>query len=81
MNYENKDLLILPKQHLFSEGELKKEVESICKILYSERGEADFFNSNELLDLNNYKSYRKPALIKKYLIKTKTAFVFLLNKN
>jgi len=81
MNYENKDLLILPKQHLFSAGELKKEVESICKILYSERGEADFFNSNEILDLNNYKCYRKAALIKKYLKKTKTAFVFLVNKN
>jgi len=81
MNFETKDLLILPKQHLFSAGELRKEVESICKILYSEKGEADFFNANELLDLNMYKCYRKAALIKKHLKKTKTAFVFLVNKN
>jgi hypothetical protein len=77
----NKDLLILPKQQNLSAEELKKEVDFICRILYSDKCTKDFLSSNEIFNINNHKTYRTPVLVQNYIKIVTTSFVFLINKN
>jgi hypothetical protein len=81
MNIGNKNLFILKNQHSFTEMELKKEIEILCSILYSQHFENNFFASVEVIDVNKYKILNNFRTIKRSLSKVFEPFIFVINKN
>lgn len=82
MNKSNRDLLVLFNQELMTPQALEHEVTLLHELLFNVERVDNLVIAHELIDLNKYKIYSKPTLIKDYIRQRKDkAFVFLNNKN
>ncbi len=82
MNKSNRDLLVLFNQELMTPQALEHEVTLLHELLFNVERVDNLVIAYELIDLNKYKIYSKPTLIKDYIRQRKDKpFVFLNNKN
>lgn len=82
MNKSNRDLLVLFNQELMTPQALEHEVGLLHDLLFNVERIDNLVAAHELIDLNSYKLYSKPSIIKSFIrLKKDKPFVFLNNKN
>lgn len=82
MNHANRDLLLLFKQELKNPQAIERQVSWLHDLLHSVEKMENLVPAHELIDVNQYKIFKKPVAIRAYMRSGKTtAFVFLNNKN
>ena len=82
MNKSNRDLLVLFNQELMTPQALEHEVTLLHELLFHVERLDNLVVAHEVIDLNKYKLYSKPSIIKAHIrLKKEKAFVFLNNKN
>ncbi|MEO5984802.1 MAG: hypothetical protein ABIP80_04810 [Ferruginibacter sp.] len=82
MNKSNRDLLVLFNQELMSPQALEHEVNLLHDLLFNVERIDNLVVAHEIIDLNKYKIYSKPVMIKAHIrLKNAKPFVFLNNKN
>ncbi len=82
MNKSNRDLLVLFNQELMSPQALQHEVNLLHDLLFNVERIDNLVVAHEIIDLNKYRIYSKPVMIKSHIrLKQDKPFVFLNNKN
>ncbi len=82
MNKSNRDLLVLFNQELMSPQALEHEVNLLHDLLFNVESIDNLVVAHEIIDLNKYRIYSKPVMIKAHIrLKKDKPFVFLNNKN
>lgn len=64
MNNTNRDLLVLFNQEIMSPQAIEQEVELLHEILYSVENLENIITAHEAIDVNKYKVFNAPHLLK-----------------
>ena len=82
MKHSNRDLLILFNQELMTPQAIEHEVELLHELLYAVERIENLIIAHEVIDLNRYKIFNKPAELRTSIRQKKVKpFVFLNCKN
>ncbi len=82
MNNSNRDLLVLFNHDLMSQKAIEHEVGLLHEILYTVECLDNVVTAHEVIDVNNYKIYNNPKLLRQnFRQRELKPFVFLNCKN